>query len=221
MYRYGIGVFTLAAFAFTSQAQSTIGVILASGPNGGDPTSAHFSWYNVPTDVRAIAVTSIVTMSASPLGTGLVNLATGVAVDPATVSAADPLTFSLPNAAYGQGLAGGSIPPGFFKPVTTPPPASGNPATMGVQMNTPSSGAGLVGYSLYSPDGSFLGGAIIPVPEDGWWVIGMDGTNLETVGPPIPVEIQPTIDTPEPATLLMGGMGLAAMAGWRRLRRKR
>jgi len=220
MFRFWIGLFALAGFAFTTQAQSTIGVILASGPNGGEPTSAHFSWYNVPTDVRAIAVTSIVTMSASPLGTGLVNLATGIPIDPATVSAGNPLTFSLPNAAYGQGLGGGSIPAGFFGP-SSPPPASGSPATMSAQVSKPASGAGSVGYSLYSPEGSFLGGATIPVPEDGWWVLGVDGTTEEEPGSiPIPVTVGPAIDTPEPATLLMGGMGLAAMAGWR-LRRKR
>jgi MYXO-CTERM domain-containing protein len=219
MFRYWIGLFASLSFALSSQAQSTIGVLLASGPKGGEPTSAHFSWYNVPTDVRAIAVTSIVTMSANPLGTSLVNLATGVPIDPATVSAADPLTFSLPNAAFGQGLAGGSIPAGFF-PTLTPPAPSGPPATMGVQTNQPAAGPGTAGYSLYSPDGNFLGSATVPVPEDGWWVIGVDGSGKEPEGPPIPVEMLPTVNTPEPATLLMGGMGLAALAGWR-IRRKR
>jgi len=189
-------------------------VILASGPNGGEPSSAHFSWYNVPNDVKAIAVTSIVTMSANPLGTGLVNLATGVPIDPSTVSEANPLTFSLPNAAYGQGLGGGSIPSGFFTS-STPSPASGSPATAGVQVSKPASGPGSVGYSLYSPDGSFLGAATIPVPEDGWWVLAVDGTDSEKTDTEIPVSVVQTVDTPEPGTLILGGLGLAAMAGWR------
>jgi hypothetical protein len=225
-------VLALAALSFglaspAVRAQSAVATIFSSGPKGADPTTVHFSWYTVPNDVKAIAVTNIITMSSNPLGVGLVNLATGVSIDPSSVTPMAPYMIDLTKSAY-AGIGGGAIPTGFFQPSSpggggggggggTPilPSETGSASLI---IDQPANGPGTVGYNLYDPEGNFHGGIVNPVPVDGWWALGLGTTAVEPEplpGVPVNTAGPNTFYTPEPGTLILGGLGIASMLGWR------
>ena len=176
----------------------------ARAQHAHDQAAAHFCWYNVPTDVRAITAANIVTLSTDPLGTCLVSLATGIPIDPNSVSNATPLVCNPAQPGIGQGMGGGTIPQNFFKPQPAGAAGGGGSSNAG--------GGG--GSSSGSTSGS--GAAAQPMIDQGFWEV--DGGSTSPIVPSsVPVSTKPFVDTPEPGTLVLGGIGLICLAA-RRLR---
>jgi hypothetical protein len=104
-------------------------------------------------------------------------------------------------------------------------------------------GSQVLSVGVTDPNGGTIGGTTVTLPDGGWWVIGLGpGSNGQTTPPdpdpdpdPVPdpdggggvIPDPPptsggggTVATPEPATVVLLGLGGLTAAGWRRLRRK-
>jgi hypothetical protein len=113
-------------------------------------------------------------------------------------------------------MGGGTLPQNFFQPQSS----RGSGGSSGGNSGGGSSGG--------SGGGSQQGSAAQSTPDIGWWVVppgtsSATGASSAEVPAGVPVSTGPdftTVDTPEPGTLMLGGLGLAAVMGWRARRKK-
>jgi hypothetical protein len=221
------------ALAPAASAQGLNG-FFATGPAGGDPSNFSFSYHLMPVDPVALAVTQFTVLSSNPAAVTVTNLTTGAAVAVSEITPANPLLMPF---ADGVVFGGGAMPDGTaFPPMIGMPPAPGGAAgpgstpTLSVTLTNPEGGrAGMLSYLLSDPAGGMVGGAMLPIPDGGWWVLGFAPSgNLvpSNPGDPPPLPDNPTTPTgnppvvPEPGTLLLAGAGVLGAAGWRRWRRR-
>ncbi|MGL6095420.1 MAG: PEP-CTERM sorting domain-containing protein [Fimbriiglobus sp.] len=217
----------VVAVGVAAPAPAQIGVIIGSGPAGGVATARRTYFINRSVDV--VALTEIIVLSQNPLNAGLVRLlADGIETNIplgvqtpvmpfAPVSAivsGSPSPYALELLALGRAerpdYGGGSRPRAARAPdgmpllaVATTIPENGNP--------------GSVAFTLTDPAGDVLASASLPVPDGGWWVIGLD----DPIPPPDPdpdpgPKVPGSADTPEPATALLAGLGVVVVAVGRR-----
>jgi hypothetical protein len=131
---------------------------------------------------------------------------------------------------------------------TVPPPDAN---LLSISRSEPdSNGATTLSVSLTDPQGNALGGGIngsVVIPNNGWWVIGL-GPNPNDTSPtptptptpdpgptptptptptpdpgptPTPTPTPGPVATPEPATLLLAGLGGLSTMGWQFYKRRR
>lgn len=234
-------VAVILAIGASSAANAQIAVILGSGPAGGGPTATSTPYVNASSDVKAVAVTEIVTLNLNPLNAGLVQLLADGLESPAPIgSLSSPLALGP-----GAALFAGSPPPGALGNLglgTASPGgggggggsggggiSSGSPL-LGVGVKVPENGnPGEVSFTATDPAGNVLGGGWVTYPEGGWWVIGIsDGTSVSSTsttsnrplasgsGPTPGPSPGSTADTPEPGTLVLACVGLIAITSRRR-----
>jgi hypothetical protein len=103
-------------------------------------------------------------------------------------------------------------------------------------------GSRVLTIGVTDANGNLLGRGEVTLPDGGWWVVGLGpgagdtdnpdppdpiggGDDDDDDDPPVVVPTPPnqggTVGTPEPASLVLLGIGGLSVAGWRRLRRKR
>lgn len=221
-----VGVIVLA---FTPKAQAQIGVFLNSGPQGGTADQSMMIWLAASPEVRAVAVSDIVTMSMNPINSGLVIVAAdGLALPIPLDLQTFPITLQP-----GDKLAGGdSLPPGTPAmgpgqgPVPPQPVQPGTPM-MGLNLSPPDQGSpGELIVDYTDPDNIQRRGQV-SFPDGGWWSIDLPQDDIQnpieqlppTTNPnpaiPVPPEL---VETPEPGSLALSVIGLAVV--WRRGRSK-
>ncbi len=212
---------------------------LTSGVAGAvDPFASGEFWFSFPGGTPAVAVNQL-------SGTGTVQAVTGGGVShfgglgtPVILSLADGSAYL----AAGEPPAGatGRTPTGLSpKSAATAAPVSGGTipttaALLGIQSAERAEGGHTLTVSVTDRSGAVLGTGTLDVPTGGWWVIGMgpdakpatnpggdpgEEPNPGNGGNP-PTNPGPTPGVPEPATLALGLVGLAA-ASWRRVRSRR
>jgi hypothetical protein len=231
------------------QTQTSPGfwVSLAAGPAGStnSPDYSEF-WFESP-HAPPISVTSVTgTGTVQAMTGGGSTFFTGVGT-PILVPTTDgyatlsPSGSSFPSSALPR-FAGGTQASGA-------PQGGGTMPTNADQLalslaSPPTGGSQVLSVSVTSPTGTALGQTSVPVPTDGWWVVGLGpGSQTITTAPggggitPIIVPTAPTpppsgsdpsgsggngggsVTTPEPASVVLFGFGGIAAAGWRMRRR--
>jgi hypothetical protein len=121
----------------------------------------------------------------------------------------------------------------------TAPPSGSN--LLSINKSDPTAnGSSTLTVGLTDPNGNSLGGGSVTVPDNGWWVIGLGPNPQDTTPPtptpdpiptptptpdpdptPVPVPTPGPVATPEPATLLLAGIGGMGACGWQFIRRRR
>lgn len=225
-------VLALLALAFTTsaaRAQTGLNTLFATGPNGGEPVSLAFSYHLLPTNPAMLALTQFTVISSNPAAVAATYLNSGGALALGGISPATPFLLNLTGG--GAALGGGTFPVGFpALPLSDPAGTPIGPvATLAITLTTPEDGhAGTLAYLVTDPDGHTVGGATLRVPDGGWWVLGFSSlgdsspdpkTDPVPVTPSIPGTNDPLPQVPEPATLLLAGVGLAGAMGLRRRKR--
>lgn len=130
------------------------------------------------------------------------------------------------------GAPAGAVPSGGLSSVapTAPDTIPTGAAVLGVSLSDAAGGTQTLSVSVTNGLGSELGRGTVAVPEGGWWVIGLSPEAEvlpPVVDPPVtpPVVVRPvtppTAATPEPATLVLAGLGLPLIGAARLLRSKR
>lgn len=220
----------VAAVGVAAPAPAQIGIIIGSGPAGGGPTASGAYLVNDP-NVVAVALTEIVALNQNPLNAGLVRLLADGAESTVPLGAQSPALPIAPGAA----LFAGSPPPGALGSLGLGKSGGGGGGGGGGSGGTsalspnglpllalattlPENGdPGSVAFTVTDPAGDVLASGSVPVPDGGWWVIGLDDPPIQTTAPPGPGPNTPgSADTPEPATALLAGLGAVAVAFGRR-----
>lgn len=221
----------VVAVGVAAPAPAQIGIILGSGPAGGGPTASGAYLVNDP-NVVAVALTEIVALNQNPLNAGLVRLLADGAESTVPLGAQSPVLPIAPGAA----LFAGSPPPGALGSLGLGKSGGGGGGGGGggsggtaalspnglpllaLTTTLPENGdPGSVAFTVTDPAGDVLASGSVPVPDGGWWAIGID-----EAPPPNPVPTGPgpnnpgSTDTPEPATALLAGLGAVIVALGRR-----
>lgn len=233
MFRRFLGLLAVAVVAPAAAAQPPgLTSLFATGPAGGDPSGFAFSYHRLPANPVALALTQFTVVSSNPAAVTVTCLNNGLALALNGITPASPYILNLTGG--GAALGGGPSPSTFaLFPLSNPDttPASGFVPNLSITLTTPENGkAGSVSYLVTDPDTNTVGGATLGLPADGWWVLGFGTVGLgspdpqpqpdpEQTGPITPTANDP-VQTPEPATLLLAGVGLAG-AGLARRRRGR
>ncbi|QJW96271.1 hypothetical protein FTUN_3828 [Frigoriglobus tundricola] len=224
--------------ASPARAQDGFWVSIASGVAGASaPTSYQDWWFETPHGPPPVAVTQLSGVTAQATTGGGSSFFTGAAV-PVILTATDGYAYLTAGAtpselsqALKQQMAGGQ---GLAS--TTPVPSAASvPASadrLAINQTTSATGVTTLALSLTSPSGTSLVNSSVSVPDGGWWVLGL-GANPNapvTVNPAsgsgsgstsTPVPVPGAASTPEPATVLLAGVGGLSVIGWRRINRRR
>jgi hypothetical protein len=239
----------VAVFATVSPVRAADGfwVSIASGVAGAStPTDYHEWWFETPHGPPPVAVTQLDGTSVQATtggGTSFFNAgAVPVVLHPtdgyaylAGGNTPSDLTQALQRQmAGGKGLA--STTPDAS---ATAPPSDAN--LLSISKGAPSSsGSSNLNVSITGPNSNSLGGGSVVVPDNGWWVIGLGPNPQDTSTPtptpdpipdptptptdpdptPVPVPTPGPVATPEPATLLLAGIGGLGALGLRAYRRR-
>jgi hypothetical protein len=227
------------------QTQSTPGfwVSLASGTTGSSSNSDYSEfWFDSP-HAPPIAVTSASgagTIQAQTGGGSTYFTGAGTPVLLPTTDGYATLSAngtSAPSSALPR-FAGGSMASGAPVGGGTVP---SNANQLSLNLSSPgANGSEVLSVSVTSPTGSSLGTTSVTVPSSGWWIVGLgagdnttDTTGGGGTGPivttPPPTSPPPTtsggggntgaVTTPEPASMVLLGVGGVTAAGWRLRRR--
>jgi PEP-CTERM motif-containing protein len=245
----GVVVGVLAVFtAMPSAAQAVEGFwasIAAGAAGAAQPSDYTEFWFDSPhgppiavtqlSGTTAQAVTGGGTTFFSPAGTPvLLPTSDGYA------------TLTNPDVANGSGglpkFAGGTQASGA--PLTAQPvPETSNSLSI-AKGEAAADGSSVLTVGVTDPNGNPLGSGQVTVPDGGWWVIGIGPGEKDVQPPPDPDPIgggedpppEPVppgggsggntgggggpVATPEPATVVLVGLGGLSLAGFRRLRRR-
>jgi hypothetical protein len=245
----GVVVGVLAVLtAMPSAAQAVEGFwasIAAGAAGAAQPSDYTEFWFDSPhgppiavtqlSGTTAQAVTGGGTTFFSPAGTPvLLPTSDGYA------------TLTNPDVANGSGglpkFAGGTQASGA--PLTAQPvPETSNSLSI-AKGEAAADGSSVLTVGVTDPNGNPLGSGQVTVPDGGWWVIGIGPGEKDVQPPPDPDPIgggedpppEPVppgggsggntgggggpVATPEPATVVLVGLGGLSLAGFRRLRRR-
>ena len=217
----------LVAIGLTAPASAQgLTTFFATGPKDGGPSSVAFSFHHLSTDPAVLALTQFNVLGANPGAATVTNLTSGDPLPVADISPATPYFLALNGGAV---LVGGNLSADaltLYPGLGFGSPSGGSPTgpvpLLSVLLTQPEGGkAGSLSYTVSDANGD-LGGATLAIPFGGWWVLGFGSAN-QPVLDPLPVDpLPPIVDpvqtangpapTPEPATLLLAGIGLAGAA---------
>jgi hypothetical protein len=228
------------------QTQTTAGfwISLAAGAAGGT-TSPGYSefWFDSPhaPPISISQVTGAGSVQASTAGGSTFFTAAGTPILVPTTdgyATLSPSGSSFPSSALPR-FAGGTQASGAPQGGGTIPSTADQLALS--LSNSAANGSQVLSVSVTNPNGGALGQTNVTVPNNGWWVVGLGpGTQTTTTDPgggsttPVLVPTAPpppqsgsgagggsggTVNTPEPATLVLLGFGGVSAMGWRLRRR--
>jgi hypothetical protein len=238
-----VGVAILAT-AGPVRAADGFWVSVASGVAGAATPSDYSEWwFETPHGPPPVAVTQLNGVTAAATTAGGTSFFTPAAV-PVVVHPTDGYAYlaggnkpdDLSQAlrrqmAGGRGLATTTPDAG-----ATVPPSDAN--LLSITKGEPgANGSSPLTVSLTDPQGNPLVNGSVNIPDGGWWVIGLGPNPNDTTPAPTPdpdptptpdPDPNPTPDptpgpvaTPEPATLLLAGIGGISTYGWCAYKRRR
>lgn len=229
--------------AGTVRADDGFWVSLASGVAGAStPSNYEEFWFETPHGPAPVALTQLGGTSVQATTGGGSSFFNSGAL-PAVLNTTNGYGYlaggtppSDLSSALKRQIAGGGLAS------ATPSTAAALPTDanrLSVSESAPNaSGVSTLSISLTDPNGKSLGSTSVSVPSGGWWVLGLgpgtnDGTTTPTPVPvpappptttptPVPVPAPPSgVATPEPATILLVGIGGLGACGWQFCRRRR
>jgi hypothetical protein len=236
-----VGVLACLGLPTPARADDGFWVSVAAGAAGSaNPSDYSEFWFDSPHG-PAIAVNQLTGTSTIQATTAGGNTFFNGAAAPVLLPTSDGYaTLTNPGVAYGSG----GLPKFAGKTQASGAPATGVPVDganlLSVDFGQKAAdGSQVVSVGVTDPNGNPLGSGQVTLPDGGWWVIGLGpGSNGTTPPPdpdpvgggggedPDPVPVPPdnsnpgSIATPEPASLVLLGIGGLGAATWRRLRRK-
>jgi hypothetical protein len=222
-------------------------VSLAAGLGGSSSNSGYSEFFFESPHAPSIAVTQVNGMGTFQAMTGGGSTFFTAAGTPILLPTTDgyatlsPSGSSAPTSALPR-FAGGSQASGAPQGGGTVPSTSDQ---LSLTLSSPAAnGSQVLSVSVTNPAGTTLGQTNVNVPNNGWWVVGLGpGTQTTITNPggggpvtPILVPTAPTppsgspggsnggnnggsVTTPEPASVLLLGLGGLTAAGWRLRRR--
>jgi hypothetical protein len=241
-----VGVAILATERPVRAAADGFWVSVAAGAAGAStPSNYQEWWFDTPHGPPPVAVTQLNGTSVQATTAGGSSFFNAGAV-PVVLHPTDGYAYlaggnapsDLSQALKRQMAGGRGLASTTPDASATAPPAGAN--LLSINKGEPAgNGSSALTVGLTDPNGNSLGSGSVTVPNNGWWVIGLgpnpqDTTTTPDPTPtpipvptptptptPIPVPAPPgPVATPEPATLLLAGIGGLGAIGWQFKRRR-
>jgi hypothetical protein len=235
-----VGVLACVGSPTPTRADDGFWVSVAAGVAGSATPSDYTEfWFDSPHG-PAIAINQLTGFGSIQATTGGGNTFFNGAATPVVLPTTDGYaTVTNPEVANGSG----GLPKFAGKNQASGPPSTGGSvSTDGANLLSldlgpkAEDGSQVLSVGVTDGNGTPRGSGQVTLPDGGWWVIGLGpGANDSTPPPdpdpdppgggdPDPVPVPPDngnpVATPEPASLVLIGLGGLSAAGWRRLRRK-
>lgn len=224
-----VGVAILAT-ARPIRAADGFWLSVASGLSGSaTPSDYQEWWFETPHGPPPVAVTQLNGVTAQATTAGGSSFFTGGAV-PVVLRPTDGYAY----------LAGGNQPSDLSQALkrqlaggrglaSATPDATASMPPLDAYLLSISKGDGsnVLTVSLTDPQLNPVAGGSVTLPGDGWWVIGLGPNPHDTTTPPDtdpptgPPPDPGPVATPEPATLVLFGLGGLGSLGWRFYKRRR